>query len=214
MQQEIYYLYEIPGIKIGVTQDLIKRQKQHKDKGTLILLGEYTDIFEVSDIELKLQAEKGYPVDQDPYWYVVLKKLPLAQAPDAIRKRVASHDYKKSRPKAIANTDWKKVGETWKSNPKNYETLINSRKKIDWKAFGEKIRKSRIGKKWTDKIKQKQSESSTKYRVEQYTLEGKYIKTWRNRKEAVDAGFKGDIGLCCRGKSKSAGGFIWKYRAK
>jgi len=67
MQQEIYYLYEIPGIKIGVTQDLIKRQKQQKDKGTLILLGEYTDIFEVSDIELKLQAEKGYPVDQDPY---------------------------------------------------------------------------------------------------------------------------------------------------
>lgn len=210
----IYYIYEIPGVKIGVTQDVVRRQRELKNKGSLILLGEYTDIFEVSDLELKLQAEKGYPVDKDPYWYVVLKKVPLSQAPDVIRRRVANHDYKKSRLKAIANTDWKKVGETWKSNPKNYETHKKSRQKIDWEAMGEKIRKSRIGKKTPDRIKQKQSESKTKYRVEQYTLDGKYIKTWRNQKEVKDAGIKGDIGLCCRGKTKSAGGFIWKYRTK
>ena len=33
--ERIYYLYEILGVKVGVTQNLSRRQKQQKDKGFL-----------------------------------------------------------------------------------------------------------------------------------------------------------------------------------
>ena len=49
--------------------------------------------------------------------------------------------------------------------------------------------------------------------VEQYTQEGKLVKTWESAKEAgreigVD---RGSIHQVCRGKRRSAGGFKWKY---
>lgn len=92
----IYYLYEIPGVKIGVTQDLSKRQHQQRDKGELIVLGEYTDIYEVSEIERELQAEKGYHVDKHPYWYTVTEQNRKSCTPEAIAKQVANNDFRKA----------------------------------------------------------------------------------------------------------------------
>lgn len=50
--------------------------------------------------------------------------------------------------------------------------------------------------------------------VSQYTLQGKFIKTYPSIKEACKAvGIsKSCICSCCRGKAKSAGGFIWSYK--
>lgn len=54
-----------------------------------------------------------------------------------------------------------------------------------------------------------------KIAVEQYTLNGKFVREW---KSAVDASKelginRGTIQRCCAGKlSKQAGGFIWKYK--
>lgn len=50
-------------------------------------------------------------------------------------------------------------------------------------------------------------------KVDQYSKEGIYIKTWNS---AVEASkhlniANGNIGKCCLGKNKSAGGFIWKF---
>ena len=47
--------------------------------------------------------------------------------------------------------------------------------------------------------------------VLQYHLNGKFIKEWNSIKE-VKQSIKGDISACCRGKQKTAGGFIWKYK--
>lgn len=91
--ERIYYLYEILGVKVGVTQNLSRRQKEQKDKGYLVLLGEYTDIFQVSDIERHLQAEKGYHVDKDPYWFTVLIQNALSNTKEAIAKQVANNDF-------------------------------------------------------------------------------------------------------------------------
>ena len=47
----------------------------------------------------------------------------------------------------------------------------------------------------------------------QYDLDGNFIKSWGCAKEAaiaLDICYKG-ITRCCRGESKSSGGFIWKY---
>lgn len=51
--------------------------------------------------------------------------------------------------------------------------------------------------------------------VLQYNMEGIYIKEWPNATEAsrgLNMKIVGGIGLVCKGKKKSAGGFIWKYK--
>ncbi len=49
--------------------------------------------------------------------------------------------------------------------------------------------------------------------VFQYEKGGRFIKKWSTAKTAaLELGLNEDaIGQCCRGKSKSSGGFIWKY---
>jgi len=92
----VFYLYEIVGKKVGVTMNFSQRQHFQRDKGEMIILGEYTDIFTVSDIERELQAEKGYHVDKDPYWYTVLVQNPKSCTKEAIAKQVANNDYRKA----------------------------------------------------------------------------------------------------------------------
>ena len=60
---ETYYIYEIPGVKVGCTTDMERRQKQQRDKGKMILLESYTDIDRATEREKELQAKKGYRVD-------------------------------------------------------------------------------------------------------------------------------------------------------
>jgi len=48
----------------------------------------------------------------------------------------------------------------------------------------------------------------------QYSIEGVFIKEWPSGKDVMkELKIKSDsIGLCARGKQKTAGGFIWKYK--
>lgn len=52
--------------------------------------------------------------------------------------------------------------------------------------------------------------------INQFSLEGIFIKSWKSGKEASKklniSG--GNISSCCRGKLKRAGKFIWKYKIK
>ena len=51
------------------------------------------------------------------------------------------------------------------------------------------------------------------FKVIQFDLQGKYIKTWENMRE-IERHLKindTSIYRCCRGKQKTAGGYIWKY---
>lgn len=50
-------------------------------------------------------------------------------------------------------------------------------------------------------------------KVEQYTLDGEYIRTFNSLKEAwLNTGAPiGAIGMVCKGLLKTSGGFIWKY---
>ena len=52
--------------------------------------------------------------------------------------------------------------------------------------------------------------------VNQYTLDGKLVKTFDSLKDAVDnTGFyKNGISLCCIGKRRTSNGFIWKREVK
>lgn len=72
----------------------------------------------------------------------------------------------------------------------------------------DKIRESKIGKKLSDETIIKKSKP-----VNQYTLEGIFIKTWIGASQAMkELGIdKASISRVCNGKKKSAGGFYWSY---
>ena len=70
MDKEItYYLYHIPGKKIGVTRDLNNRvtQQQGYNPDEYEVLDQSTDIDYISSRELELQKSYGYKVDLKPY---------------------------------------------------------------------------------------------------------------------------------------------------
>jgi hypothetical protein len=52
--------------------------------------------------------------------------------------------------------------------------------------------------------------------VSQYDLSGNFIRDFASQKEAsIFMGIKGDgVGACCRGKQKSAYGYVWKFKNK
>ena len=64
-----YYLYHIPGRKIGVTRDLKERvenqQGYNEDEYTILM--ETDDILQVSNAEILMQKAFGYKVDIVPY---------------------------------------------------------------------------------------------------------------------------------------------------
>ena len=64
-----YYIYHIPGKKIGVTRDLEERVTKQQGYGPdeYEILGEYINIDDVSSMERMLQKEYGYEVDRIPY---------------------------------------------------------------------------------------------------------------------------------------------------
>jgi len=64
-----YYLYHIPGKKIGITKDLKKRveEQQGYDKDEYDIIMQTNDIAKISEYELFLQELYGYRVDEVPY---------------------------------------------------------------------------------------------------------------------------------------------------
>ena len=65
----MYYLYHIPGSKIGVTKNLVDRveEQQGYKSNEYEILHESEDIHEISKLELKLQKDYGYKVDRHLY---------------------------------------------------------------------------------------------------------------------------------------------------
>jgi hypothetical protein len=90
---EIFYIYEIPGVKVGCTTNMERRQKQQRDKGEMILLESHTDIDKATERERELQLEKGYPVDLSTYANSYKNGKTICQTKENIKKRVKSHGY-------------------------------------------------------------------------------------------------------------------------
>ena len=71
-----------------------------------------------------------------------------------------------------------------------------------------------LGLEYTKKPKPKYPKDRRKKPVLQYSLTGEFIKEWVSTSTAArETGVNvGNISLCCRGKYKQAGGFVWKYK--
>ena len=74
-----YYLYHIPGKKIGVTRDLKERveNQQGYNEDEYVVLMETDDILQVSNAEILMQKAFGYKVDVVPYNKLKFNKMKI-----------------------------------------------------------------------------------------------------------------------------------------
>jgi len=75
----MYYLYHIPGKKIGVTRNLEERvhKQQGYQEGEYVILAESKDITEISNLEIQMQKAFGYKVDRQLYKNLKCNKMEL-----------------------------------------------------------------------------------------------------------------------------------------
>lgn len=172
-----YYIYHIPGVKIGVTKNLKNRVVRIQKCSDYEILEEHTCVYTVSKREKELQHKYGYKIDTF-FYYETLKWQSKCSTTDAILKR-------------LANTDWEDFKE--KINQRNWkldrEQMV---KNTNWDARNKKIRKP----------------------VNQYDLQGNFIKQWESSSAAALALGKRVPAISNAindPKQKTAYGFIWKY---
>jgi hypothetical protein len=105
----MYYIYHIPGVKIGCSQNIKKRMQSQKFSQYEIV-EEHYDVYKASKREIELQKKYGYKVDRIPY-YESLKRITKAQDISL-----------KTKDEWLPNVDWKARDE-----------------KVDWDARKQKI---------------------------------------------------------------------------
>lgn len=85
-------------------------------------------------------------------------------------------------------------------------------------GFGDKVSKVQRGKPKSVEHRKRLSESkrNSGHKIIQYSLSMEYIRTWNNIDEVTKTlgVSRESIAGCCRGKSKTAHKFIWRYKDK
>ena len=121
-----YYLYHIPGKKIGVTRDLISRvvNQQGYDLDEVEVLEQSTDIDYISDRELELQQSYGYKVDRKKYKDLYINKIkPM---------NINATEQTSTFPVPVSKLKGRlmdKLGKTWETSHGTFEITTRT---IDW----------------------------------------------------------------------------------
>jgi len=182
-----YWIYHIPGVKIGVSNNPDVRTKI-QGFTEYEILEEHTNAKVVSKREQELQAQYGYPVDKIEYWKT-LNWQKKGQTKEARKKAANSLDYKArviDWAKKVANTDWE-------ARSKN----------TDWEAR-------------TAKIDYKKISEALSRKVNQYDLNNNLLHQFNSITEAglsLNKPYRCNPAIirCLNGKQKHAFKFIWKY---
>ena len=136
-----------------------------------------------------------------------------------IKSNGKNHEYSIKNCVFVSRTENIKQANKTRNNEKISESLKG-------REFSEEHRKN-MSKSQKERFKNKENhpmygihkygEENPNYdkgaKIIQYDLDGNFIKIWNNasRVEEYLGIFKESIGRCCKGKQKTAGGFIWKY---
>lgn len=127
------------------------------------------------------------------------------------KDRIGKSNTGISRPKTQEQIE-KLRGQTRTEETKLKMSLAGKNREITW---GNKISeaKQRNPFKYSDESKQKMRDNSG-ISILQFTKDNQFIKEYPSAKQAErETGIKNDNIYCClKGKSKSAGGFIWRYK--
>ena len=105
MQNKIYYIYHIPGVKIGCTKDIVARFR-HYDYSDYEILEKHNDIKLASKREIELQKEYGYKIDTVPYWKVIETYHPTKEGRIKNGKLASSRYSKQNGLNAVKSGQW------------------------------------------------------------------------------------------------------------
>jgi hypothetical protein len=123
-----YFIYHIPGVKIGVTQNPEYRITKRQGFTEYEILEEHTNVKVVSERERELQKQYGYKIDNILYWKT-LRWQKKQVSPEARKKAV---NNRKVSFKEIAKTvDWEE-----RNKKTDYKTIMAN---VDWEARNAKI---------------------------------------------------------------------------
>jgi len=123
-----YYLYHIPGKKIGVTRDLISRvvKQQGYDLDEVEVLEQSTDINYISDRELELQLSHGYRVDRQKYKDLYINKIKSNKMHVNATEQTSTFPVPVSKLKGRLMDN---MGKTWETTHGTFEINMQT---IDW----------------------------------------------------------------------------------
>jgi hypothetical protein len=241
----MYYIYHIPGVKIGCTNNLQRRIRE-QGFSNYELLEQYSDKFTASNREKELQKKYGYRLDNITYNESV-RRITKAQQISLETKNewLPKVDWKAREEKINQKEKWAKVKS---SNGYKNRRIANGSEQLkkvvlQYDLDGNFIKEWNQGVRWLCKNfhkgisgcarlekgtaggfqwRYKTSENYPKQivkfqnkmwqKVIQKDLEGNTIKIWNNQQQAADTiGCSiHSISNACRGKSKTAKGFIWE----
>lgn len=90
----------------------------------------------------------------------------------------------------------------------------NKQKRVLSEDHKQKISASLKGKPLSEATKERIRKNSQRINVYQYTTDGELVCVWKSTRDAErNGGFSNSaISKCCRGKRKTAGGYVWKYK--
>jgi group I intron endonuclease len=127
------------------------------------------------------------------------------------KDRIGKSNLGIPRPKTLQQIE-KLKGQTRTEETKLKMSLARKDREITW---GDKISEAKQNNpfKYSEESKQKMRENSG-IPILQFTKDNQFIKEYHSAKQAErETGIKNDNICCClKGKSKSAGGFIWRYK--
>jgi NTP pyrophosphatase (non-canonical NTP hydrolase) len=123
-----YYLYHIPGKKIGVTRDLISRvvDQQGYSLDEVEVLDQSTDINYISDRELELQQSYGYRVDRQKYKDLYINKIKSNTMHINATEQTSTFPVPVSKLKGRLMDN---MGKTWETTHGTFEINMQT---IDW----------------------------------------------------------------------------------
>ena len=121
-----YYLYHIPGKKIGVTRDLNSRvvQQQGYDLDEIEVLDQSTDIEYISDREIELQKSYGYRVDSKKYKELYINKIESMHINATEQTSTFPVPVSKLKGRLMDN-----IGKTWETLHGTFEINMDT---IEW----------------------------------------------------------------------------------
>jgi NTP pyrophosphatase (non-canonical NTP hydrolase) len=123
-----YYLYHIPGKKIGVTRDLISRvvDQQGYDLDEIEVLEQSTDIDYISDRELELQQSYGYRVDRQKYKDLYINKIKSNKMHINATEQTSTFPCPSTKLKGRLMDN---IGKTWETTHGTFEINMDT---INW----------------------------------------------------------------------------------
>tara|TARA_R110000803_G_C11863757_1_gene307515 strand:+ start:124 stop:741 length:618 start_codon:yes stop_codon:yes gene_type:complete len=187
-----FYIYLVPGVKIGCTDNVQRRVVKSQGFTEYTILEEHSDIYEASAREIKLQKQCGYPVDKIPYYKSFFrfgseagKKGAKASQPIILKKYGKEHFSKMG-----------KLGQK-----KSHAIVMEKYGKEHFRMMRSK-----------NDAHLKSAEVCSVI-VHQYTKDNKFIKTYKSISAAAREynASQSAISNCLRGKCKTSCGYIWKY---